>query len=108
MIPKRNRVDKKSVELIFKEGRFINSPNLTFKFIKKTGNTHPRISFIAPKSVAKKSTTRNLLRRRGYYSLKKHINKISPNIIGVFIFKNKKTPSNILESDISFILSELS
>ena len=30
MLPKKNRVDKKTIERIFKEGKFINSPKFNF------------------------------------------------------------------------------
>ena len=39
MLPKKNRVNTKNVEKIFKEGFFVNSQNLTFKFIKVFGKS---------------------------------------------------------------------
>ena len=48
MLPKRNRVNKKEVDEIFKNGSFINSSNLTFKFLRKKG-IKSKISFISPK-----------------------------------------------------------
>src|SRR5258708_29095457 len=86
MLPKKNRLSRKDIDRIFKEGNFLNSSNLTFKFIKNTAGSVSRISFIAPKSAAGKAVKRNLLRRRGYAALKKHINKIPHGLHGAFIF----------------------
>jgi ribonuclease P protein component len=88
MLPKKNRNDRKNIEQIFKSGNFVNSPNLTFKFIK-THSSEKKMSFIVPKTVSKKAVVRNLLRRRGYVALKKHFNEFPSGILGVFIFGKK-------------------
>jgi len=95
MISKQNRVDKKLIDQIFKTGRFISSSNLTFKFtssptpllIKERGAT--KIAFIVSKTVSKKAVVRNLLRRRGYFILKKYIKQFPVGISGAFIFGKK-------------------
>lgn len=118
MFPKKNRVEKKLVEKIFKEGEFLNSPNLTLKFIKKETKI-PQFSFIAPKTVSKRAVDRNLLRRRGYSALRKHIHLFPKNIAGAFIFgkkslgffggrKNKTiNPFKNLENEIEKILNKI-
>ena len=122
MFPKKNRVDRKTIEKIFKEGKFVNSPNLTLKFIKNKltqGSLPPRISFITPKTVSKKAVDRNLLRRRGYAVLKKYFNQLPVDLIGVFVFgkksksifgakKTKKyNPIFNLDSEIKNIINKL-
>lgn len=118
MLPKKNRTDKKLVEQIFKEGKFVNSPNLTFKFIKKD-TLLLQVAFIAPKTVSKRAVDRNLLRRRGYDAFKKYIHLFPLNVAGVFVFgkksmeffggrKNKtKNPFQNLENEIQKILSKI-
>ena len=106
MLPKKNRADKKAVEKIFKEGKFLNSLNLTFKFIINSTKNR-KISFIAPKSVAKLAVTRNLLRRRGYAVLSKYINQFPLGIIGVYVFKKYQDDVSILENEIKTILAKL-
>jgi len=93
MLPKKNRADKKAIEKIFKEGRFINSSSLTLKFLNNvhTRYGHARVSFIVPKTVEKKATRRNLLRRKGYLILKKYWNKIPNDFIGAIKKIPKKT-----------------
>lgn len=106
MLPKKNRAGTKEVELIFKEGKFIVSPNLTFRY-SKSQNKEVKISFIAPKSVAKLAVKRNLLRRRGYSALEKHINYFPLRITGVFIFKKYQDNVLILENEIKNILNKI-
>lgn len=119
MTPKKNRLDKKIVDKIFKEGKFVNSPLLTFKYLYNKDILDFRISFIVPKTVSKKAVIRNLLRRRGYYSLNKLIKIVPRGTEGVIIFnkkstdffcgiKNKKNnPILNLEKEISIILNKI-
>jgi len=107
MLPKKNRVDTKMVGEIFKGGKFINSPNLTFKFILTHSSTSPRISFIAPKTVAKLAVKRSSLRRRGYNALRKSINDFPLGLLGVFIFKKYQNDISIIENEIKNILHKI-
>ena len=107
MLPKKNRVDTKTVEKIFKGSRFLSSPNLSFKFILTGGSAMPRISFLAPKNISKKAVDRNLLRRRGYSALEKSINRFPLGITGVFIFKKYQDDVLILENEIQGILNKI-
>ncbi len=107
MLPRKNRVDKKAVDQIFKKGSFLNSPNLTFKFILGGKPGAPRISFIAPKSVAKLAVKRNLLRRRGYRVLHKYIRDFPTGITGVFIFKTFQDDLLIIENEVKNILNKM-
>ena len=106
MLPKKNRADTKTVEKIFKVGRFLNSPSLTFKFILNQGN-NKKISFIAPKSIAKLAVKRNFLRRRGYNVLQKYLKDFPDGILGVFIFRKLEDNVLILENEIKNILSKI-
>jgi ribonuclease P protein component len=107
MLKKKNRADRKAVDKIFKEGKFLNSPNLTFKYIKDQRFLTARISFVAPKSVAKLAVKRNLLRRRGYRALEKHIDCFPLGILGVFVFKKYQDDILIIENEIKEILSKI-
>ncbi|MFA6586134.1 MAG: ribonuclease P protein component [Candidatus Paceibacterota bacterium] len=118
MFPKKNRNDRKTIEQIFKSGRFVNSSNLTFKFVK-TNDNQRKISFITPKTVSKSAVVRNLLRRRGYAVLKKYFETFPIGFIGVFVFgkkskeifggKKNKTYNPILnlENEIKIILNKI-
>ncbi len=114
MLPRKNRVDKKGIDLIFKEGKSVASPNLTFKFIKTGKNFSPRTSFIAPKSVAKLAVMRNKLRRLGYRALTRHIKNFPSGLMGAFVFKIRPTEQSpgreyqtIIEDEIKNILNKI-
>jgi len=107
MLPKKNRVDKKSIDLIFKKGGFISSPNLTFKFILTRDSFSPHISFITPKSVVRLATRRNSLRRKGYLALKEHIKQFPSGLLGVFLFKKNEQDISKIEHEIKNILNKI-
>lgn len=107
MLPKKNRAGTKAVEKIFKQGKFLNSPSLTFKFILTPDSGTPRISFIVSKTVSKKAVSRNFLRRRGYNVLKKYINKFPVGILGVFIFKKSINSILEIEDEVKTILKKI-
>lgn len=106
MLPKKNRVSTKEVDKIFKEGKFLISPSLTFKYFKNTDKI-VKISFIAPKNIAKLAVKRNLLRRRGYTALLKYIDQFPAGFVGVFIFKKYQDDVSILENEIKNILTKI-
>lgn len=107
MLSKKNRVDKKNIDLIFKQGKYISSENLTFKFLLTETKTLPRISFIAPKNIAKLATMRNKLRRRGYTALRKHIHDFPLGLLGAFVYKKYEDDTLILEDEIKNILIKI-
>jgi ribonuclease P protein component len=107
MLKKKNRADKNAVGKIFKEGKFLNSLNLTFKYILTKDSLIPRISFIVPKSVAKLAVKRNLLRRHGYTVLQKYTDQFPAGILGVFVFKKYQDDVSIIENEIKNILSKI-
>ena len=102
MLPKRNRADRKLVAFIFKEGRFINSPSYSFKFIK-IGGKESRISVIVPKSVSKSAVKRNKLRRLGYSAIAKH----PSGLAGALIFKKYQDNLEILKDEAQNIFSKI-
>ena len=106
MLKKINRADKKTVEKIFKEGKFLNTLNLTFKFFK-TSQIGKKISVLVPKSVAKLAVKRNLLRRLGYKALEKHIEGFPSGIMGVFVFKKYQDDVSIIENEIKNVLAKI-
>jgi|SRR3989338_249261 len=106
MLPKKNRVDKKGIDILFKEGKFISSTSFTFKFLKQKFAAK-QISIIAPKSVAKLAVKRNTLRRAGYAALAKHIQEFPVGITGAFIFKKYQDDVSILENEIKNILNKI-
>ncbi|HBB54393.1 TPA: hypothetical protein DEQ22_03140 [Candidatus Nomurabacteria bacterium] len=107
MLSKKNRVDKKAVERIFKEGKTLNFSCFSFRFILTNTPISPRISFVAPKDVAKLAVKRNSLRRRGYAVLKKHIKYFPAGLLGVFVFKRYQDDALIIENEIKNIVNKI-
>ena len=107
MLKKINRANKKDIESIFEKGKFLNFPNLTFKFIMNNNSSIPRISFIAPKNIAKLAVRRNSLRRIGYNVLKKYIKQFPLGTVGVFVFKKYQEDVLIIENEIKNTLSKI-
>ena len=107
MLPKKNRADRKDLDSLFKKGKFLSFPNLTFKFIIDNKSSFQRISFVAPKSIAKLAVKRNHLRRIGYRVLGKYINQFPAGIIGVFVFKKYQDDLLIIENEIKNTLSKI-
>lgn len=119
MLSKKNRADKKTIDNIFKKGTFVGSANLVLKYIKENKGETAHISFIAPKSVAKKAVDRNRLRRRGYFVLLKYIKYFPAGFSGAFIFgknslvlfggrkKEKYNPILDLDKEVNSVLKRI-
>ncbi|MEK7219228.1 MAG: ribonuclease P protein component [Patescibacteria group bacterium] len=104
MLPKKRRLNKKEVDLVFKGGKSLISPHLTFKFLLSSISIPSRVSFIAPKNIAKLAVKRNLLRRRGYRALQKYINQFPAGLVGVLVFRKFQEDTSIIENEIEKIL----
>ena len=89
MLPKKNRAKTEEIENIFKKGYFLNSNNLTLKFILTKEDTEPKVSFLTPKSTSKKAVVRNRLRRRGYEAIKSFLSLLPAGFVGAFVFGKK-------------------
>lgn len=95
MFPKKNRVPKKSFDLLFdnlskeKSLQMAFSGIFNFRYLKREENSSPQFSFIVPKSIVKKANKRNLLKRKGYLVLKKYLPLFPMGFIGIFIFNKK-------------------
>ncbi len=106
MLPKKSRANTKEIKSIFKKGSFFDSPNLTFKYFKNDNNL-VKISFIAPKNIAKLAVERNLLRRRGYKVLEKYLDQFPAGLTGAFIFKKYQDDISILSNEIKNMLNKI-
>jgi ribonuclease P protein component len=104
MLPKRLRADTGTVEKIFSTGGSARSAGLSLKYLIDSKNPGPRVSFIAPKSSAKKAVSRNLLRRRGYAAMEKYFSLLPKGFRGIFIVKN---PECDFEKEIGALLAKL-
>lgn len=93
------------MDKVFKEGSYLNSPSLTFKYIKTPSPIY-RISVVVPKSVTRLAVKRNLLKRI-LYKIIKEVLVYSPKnkIWGVFVFKKYQDDISVLQNEIKKIFS---
>ncbi len=105
MLPKKNRIDKKNIDIVFKKGKFIASSTLTFKFIMLGGDR--KVSFVVPKSIAMLAVKRNALRRRGNSVLERFIDQFPSGLVGVFVFKKYQDNILVLQNEIKSILNKI-
>lgn len=124
MFSKKNKATKKNIQMLFSMAprnskgflRVFFGNYLTFRFLILKEETLPKISFLTPQNLKEKAVFRNLLRRKGYFVLKKYLKYFPKSFIGVFIFnkkgaelfklKNKKEPLASLEIDIKNLLKK--
>ncbi len=107
MLAKKNRADKKAIEKVYKNGRFLNSLHLSFKFNKDPSSTLARISFTVPKTVSKLAVKRNYLRRQGYNALEKFLPIIPKQVVGIFVFKKYPKEISEIENEVKEILNKI-
>jgi len=103
MLPKKNRNNRREVSRIFTAGRPLHGSVFSLKFII-SGKRSPKISFIAPKNLAKSSTQRNNLRRQGYRAIKNFIPELPLGFQGVFVFKKLNEE---IDNDLKKIISKI-
>ena len=89
MLPKRQKVPRRLFIEALTKGRSIHSKYLSLRFLKSKELKQSRFSFIVSSKVSKKATVRNLLKRRGYYIVRKNKKNISDQFIFLFFFSAK-------------------
>ena len=85
MLPKKNRLNKKEVEFIFKKGKTHKEGFLLLKIIKYKELPYSSFSAVVPKKISKKAVERNKIKRRIRESLRKKLSQIQPGFKGIFI-----------------------
>mgnify|MGYP005839157797 CR=1 FL=1 len=85
MLPKKNRLNKKEVESVFRKGKKITGNFLILKLKKEEKKTFSSFSVIVPVRISKKSTERNKIKRKIREVLRKKLPKIKIGFSGIFI-----------------------
>lgn len=102
MLLKENKLDSKNIEQIFKEKNFLNSKNLTLKFLIKKNSKVKKMAFVVGKNLIKSAVKRNFLKRTGFLVLKDFLEQFPNGFLGVFILNknikidNLKDKNNLL------------
>lgn len=101
MLAKKNKISRINFLSVLKEGSFFYSLNFDFCYKKELSN-QKKFSCVISKKIVKKSTTRNLIKRRVYNILRNNLKKIK-NGIWIIIFVKKdisKLPYHLVEKEI--------
>ena len=103
MLPKSERLKKRYLfNIVFKKGRKLSSEFLSFFYLfkKRENNDIPKAAFVAGLKIDKRSTKRNLIKRRikaAYMLLKKKLINTNKNLFNpylAFIFIAKPNAKN--------------
>ena len=109
MLPKRNRIERKSFQFILDNGKRYNSSSLSLCVapIDKEKAKEARFSFSVSKKVCQKSTNRNKHRRWGYSIVSKKLKYIKPGFYYFFKIKKLIKPNsfNNTEKGVTELLS---
>jgi ribonuclease P protein component len=105
MLPQKNRVDQKTAKKIFARGKSLGSKSFILKFFKEPRQSFPRLSFVAPKSIARTAVKRNRAKRIGYNILREHLKDFPKEVNGLFILKDLKSDS--LEEEIKKVAKKI-
>jgi len=97
MLPKLQKINREDFPKDFRKGRTYNSLNISLSVTKNKVNTPSKFSFVSSSKVSKKAIKRNLLRRRGYYIIRKNKTQIKPGFICVLFFKKGAVNLNYKE-----------
>lgn len=108
MFSQRERVNKTTFPILLREGRTVNSDNISLKYVEKNEpGEKNRYSFVVSSKVSKSAVVRNLLKRRARHAVRKHSSKIKKPITAVFFFKQgaNKLDFSQIETEILSLLS---
>lgn len=109
MLPSRKRVTTERFKEAFKKGRVYTTPLFSVRMYEDPTLPSPLFSFVVPKSVHKKAVQRNLLRKRAYSAVQKHIGALKGKsfiLIGVFKKEAKYASFEAIEVSLSSFLRE--
>lgn len=102
MFPKKTRINKGLFDLILKKGHPLYSQEVSLRILKGEGEN--RMAVVAEKKASKLASSRNKLRRQGYYILKKYQKDISKGQYFIFFIK-KNISFYQIEKEILSLLS---
>lgn len=89
MLSKANRLSRREIELIIKNGKSIHSPLFGAKLLYPSGslNSVSKASFVASKKLFPLAVTRNKVKRKARESFRKIIKEIKPVNAVIFLKK---------------------
>lgn len=89
MLPKKDRINKKLFDEIFKNGKTYHSDSLYVKISKLQPEEESKFAFVTPAKFFKKAYERNKLRRQGYSVIKYNLKDIKKGFAIIFFLKKE-------------------
>ena len=107
MLSRKNRIPRSDFKS-FGRSVIFHSPTLFLSLYKKQNQSVSQFSFSCSKKVSKSAVQRNMLRRRGYASIAKMLERIQSGYYFVFSFKKgaEKLSSNDIYTEIDSLLEK--
>lgn len=105
MLPKNNRIKRSAFSLLLKGAKVFKNNLFLMRFVS-TDKSGSQFSFSVSKKISKSAVVRNRLRRTGYRLIAKHIERIKPNILVSFSFRELPKDEEYVEKNLTNILIE--
>ncbi len=86
MLARKHRINKSLFKEILAKGKNYNSDLISLKTAPCAGS-NPLFGFVVSKKTAKKAVTRNKLKRRGRYIVKKYLSSFKKGAANIIFFK---------------------
>jgi len=108
MLPTKNRLSRRLFGPFFKKSKAVFADHFALRYLSPTNSKGIRFSVVIPKTVAKKATQRNKIKRQIYSILQKEIEKIKPPCFGVFLSKKGADTLSFgqIKAEILFLLKK--
>ncbi len=109
MLSKKRRVGRELFSQILTRSKSFYGNNLSLRVFKTPhSNKETKFSFIVSKKVSNKAVKRNLLKKRGYYAVKKISKNLNNGFVCMFFLKNSSILLSYteLEKEILFLLKK--
>jgi len=108
MLSKKRRVNRALFSQILTKSKSFSSKNISLSVFNTYSSNETKFSFVVSKKVSNKAVKRLVLKKRGYFAIKKNIKNINKGFICIFFLKKNSTllPYPILEKEILFLLKK--
>ncbi len=107
MLPKINRLDKKTFDFIFKNGRNYHSDSLYLKKYLLPESKENHFAAVVSKKVSKKAVERNKIRRQIFGILREKFSNIEKPFGFIFFIKKQNSFSEY-EKELNFLIKKSS
>ncbi len=108
MLPAKLKIGRKIFPKDLRRGAVFHSPTLSLFVFRSPEDKKSRFAFVVSSKISSKAAERNLLRRRGYATVRKLLPAIKPSFFCVFYFKKGSSKKSFkeIEKETTFLLEK--